>query len=332
MTTRLASAGILRGRPFLGLGLALGSAGLALGIRLFLGDRFPPGFPFLTFFPAIVLTSYLAGARAGAVSAFTSLLAAWYFLIPPALGFALGPGAFMALAFFAIVAAVDIALIATMQRALDQLRVEQALTARLYDQQRNLFEELQHRVANNMAFIVGLLRLQKRRITADPGSAVSAFDEAVNRIDTMGRIHRRLYDPAAANQALQAHLQAMCDELLQATGNSRITCRVTVPALDLPLDRLLPLSLLVAEVVTNSLKHGFAGRSSGLITVTLDKASEGDRVLVIRDDGSGLPAGHDAAASTGLGMRIVQGLAAQLGGSIAMTSDSGTVSRVTFPE
>lgn len=331
MTPRLASAGILRGRPVLGLGLALGSACLALGVRLLLGDRFPPGFPFLTFFPAIVLTSFLAGARAGAVCALASLIAAWYFLIPPAFTFELGPGALMALVFFVAVAAVDIALIAAMQRALDQLRVEQALTARLYDQQRNLFEELQHRVANNMAFIVGLLRLQKRRITGDPASAAGAFDEAVTRIDTMGRIHRRLYDLAAANAELQAHLQAMCDELLQATGNGRITCRVTVPALDLPLDKLLPLSLLVAEVVTNSLKHGFFGRTSGLITVTLEQTPSGDRVLVIRDDGSGLPDGHDAAASTGLGMRIVQGLAAQIGGSIAMASDRGTVTRVTVP-
>lgn len=335
MTTLFSSrrfeAGSLRDRPALGLAVAAGSAVLALMVRLLLAQVFPPGFPFLTFFPAILVTSYLAGRGPGIACALLSLVLAWYFLFDPIGSFAAKPGAIVALIFFAIVAAVDIILIDQMQQALDRLRAERRLTAKLYEQQRGLFEELQHRVANNMAFISGLLRLQKRHIAAEPARAAEAFDEAVARIDIMGRIHRRLYDPAAANQALQAHLQDMCDELLRATGKECVRCRVDVPALELPLERLLPLSLLVAEVVTNSLKHGFTGRDDGNIRVDLEIAGDGSRILAIRNDGVGLPAGHDPARSTGLGMRIVQGLAAQLGGSISMASEGGTVTRISLP-
>lgn len=337
--TRILVAGSLRDRPLAAYGLALGSAGLALALRLMLDSIFPPGFPFLTFFPVIIVTSFLAGTRAGVLCAMLSLLAAWYFLIPPLESFSLDEGAVAPLLFFAAVSAVDILLIDAMQRALDRLRAERLLTARLAEQQRNLFAELQHRVANNMAFISGLLRLQKRRIAADPGNAATAFDEAVVRIETMGRVHRQLYDPAAANLALQSHLQKVCEELLRATGASDVSVTVDVPALELALDRLLPLSLLVAEVVTNSIKHAFPDGRRGRIVVTVEDGQEGGRVLVIRDDGIGLPDGHgvvDGPADApigdkGLGMRIVAGLANQIGGSISMSSEGGTVTRVLLP-
>ncbi len=331
VTERPFLAGVLRGRPLAAYGLGLGLALLALALRLGLGDRLPPGFPFLTFFPAIIVTAYLGGTGPGLVSAAVSLVAAGWYLIPPERSLVIDAGKAMALAFFLIVAAVDIFIIDGMQRALDRLHEERRLTARLYEQQRNLFQELQHRVANNMGFISGLLRLQKRRIAEDPDSVAAAFDEAVARIETMSRVHRRLYDPAAANQALEAHLQSMCDELLAATGVNGVDCRVELPAMRIDLERLLPLSLLVAEVVTNSLKHGFAGRTAGTIRVGLEAGEDGERVLFIRDDGVGLPGGHDPGGGSGLGMRIVHGLAAQIGGRISMASDGGTVTRVTLP-
>lgn len=329
--TRLFTAGRLRHRPIPAFGLAIVTTALALALRLLLDDIFPPGFPFLTFFPAIIVTSFLAGARPGTLCAGLSMLAAWYFLIPPLHSFSLAQGAMAPLLFFVAVSAVDITLIHAMQSALDRLDAERQLTAQLYDQQRNLFAELQHRVANNMAFISGLLRLQKRRIANEPEAAAQAFDEAVVRIDTMGRIHRRLYDPAGADHALAAHLQSVCNELLHVTGNTAVTCTVDVPELDLGLERLVPLSLLVAEVVTNSLKHAFPGGAAGTITITVEPGTEGERVLVIRDDGIGLSPGHDGGTGQGLGIRIVDGLAAQLGGRISMANENGTVTRLHLP-
>ncbi len=325
------TAGALRHRPVIGYGLAVVAVALALGIRIGIGDAFPPGFPFLTFFPVIVLISYLAGVGPGVAAAVLSLAAAKFFVIPPINSFAIGDDGVMPLLFFALVAGIDIALIAIMQGALDRLTAERRLTASLYDQQRNLFAELQHRVANNMAFISGLLRLQKRRIAADPASAPQAFDEAVSRIDTMGRVHRRLYDPAAANAALGAHLQSICEEIIDGSGHSHIECHVDLPDVRVDLERLLPLSLIVAETVTNSLKHGFAGRAHGRVTVRHEALADGGLAIIIRDDGIGLPPADTSDAGPGLGMRIVDGLVRQFGGTITMSSDGGAVTRVTMP-
>ncbi len=328
--SRLTLLGSLRGRPLAGVGLAVGLALLGLFARIGLDPVLPPGFPFLTFFPAIILTACLAGTRAGIVCALAAVAAAWRFL--PA---AVGDRAFdaantPAVVVFLMVAAVDILLIRIMQRVVDRLSVERALTRSLYEQQRTLFEELQHRVANNLAFVSGLLRLQKRRVVAAPGEAGAVFDDAITRIDTMGAIHRRLYDPGAATQALDAHLLAMCRELLGSMGADHIDVTVRVQQLEVPLERLLPLSLLIAELVTNSVKHGFAGRQRGSIAIHAETTPEGQRLL-IRDDGPGLAAGTDPGRGDGLGMRIVQGLAAQLGGKVAWRSDSGTLVEVALP-
>jgi two-component sensor histidine kinase len=324
--------GRLRERPVAGYGLAVAAAVLALALRLALQVSLPPGFPFLTFFPVIIVTSFVAGRGPGIVCAILSLLAAWFFIIQPVNSFALDASSGIALALSALVAAVEIALIAVMQRAIDRLAIERQLTARLYQQQRELFEELQHRVANNMTFVSSLLRLQQRRIGDDADAASVAFDEAARRIETMASIHRRLYDPAAANLALQAHLQQICDDLLLATGaDDRIDCEVALPGLRLGLDLLLPLSLLVAEVVTNSLKHGFSGGASGSIHIGMEAETPGDRILVIRDNGVGLAAPGDQVTSSGLGMRIMHSLAHQIGGHISMASDGGAVIRLHLP-
>ncbi|RZK86121.1 MAG: DUF4118 domain-containing protein [Methylobacterium sp.] len=73
----------LRARPWLGEGAALTASALALGLRFALDDILPPGFPYLTFFPAVILTTFFFGLRPGITCATLSGFAAWYFFIPP---------------------------------------------------------------------------------------------------------------------------------------------------------------------------------------------------------------------------------------------------------
>ena len=73
----------IRDRPALAYGLALLAFALALGARFALADILMQGFPYLTFFPAVILTAFFCGTRAGVLCAMLSGLAAWYFFIPP---------------------------------------------------------------------------------------------------------------------------------------------------------------------------------------------------------------------------------------------------------
>lgn len=315
--------------PVLAYGLAVLSAALGFYVRWTLDGVLPPGFPYLTFFPAVILTAFLAGMWPGILCAVLSGLAAWWFFIPP-IGFSLSAASALTLVFFVFVVAVDIAVIELMRRALRDLEREQGLTAQLYERQRVMFQELQHRVANNMTFVAALLQLKKRSI--DNPQAAAALDEARERLVTMAQIHRRLYDPATLELSIAASLRELCDDLVQAAGGRQVVCAVEAKDVELDTPRLVTLFLLVAEIVTNSLKHAFADRPDGRITVSLAPLGDGRAALTVTDDGPGFPDATPVLDGRGsLGFGIMQSLAGQLDGRLDFLPGAGAQVRLIFP-
>jgi two-component sensor histidine kinase len=320
----------LRAHPW--FGHAFGRVGLllALWLRFEIGDDLV-GYPFITFFPVVVLTAFLGGTVPGTLCAVFSGLASWYFFIPPNNSFALEwPGGFIAMAFYAALAGPNLYLIHTMVRTLERLQSARARADGLVERQRTMFTELQHRVANNMQFVSSLLSLQKRRVAADPASAPAALDEAVERLRTMARIHRRLYDPAAGTVGFGQHLQEICTDLLDATGARNIACRVDAPTTDLPVETLVTLSLITTEAVTNSLKHAWPEGERGTIRIAIERPEPGRVALSVSDDGRGPPADYDPSKGDSLGLRIIRSLVQQLGGELSVAAEGGTTTRVVF--
>ncbi|ACL56668.1 sensor histidine kinase [Methylobacterium nodulans] len=321
----------LRRHPWLADACGVVAFAGALALRFALDGILSSGFPYLTFFPAVIITTFACGPRPGTICAVLSGLAAWYFFMAPRYSLVLTGESALALVLYAFIVAVDIVLIASMQRASERLRQQQRLSNRLIEQQRVLFQELQHRVANSMQFVAALLALQKRQAAHDPQAALNALDEARLRVELMARIHRRLYDPASLERPIGAYLQEICSDLLDATGARTVICRVEMPPVRLDLSRLTTLSLLVVEVVTNAIKHAFPDGARGTITIRLEPLAAGRLLLTITDDGRGLPADFDQQVRDRLGFRIIQNLAAQLGGQVRYESKGGTVARLEFP-
>ncbi|WP_430444909.1 sensor histidine kinase [Sphingorhabdus contaminans] len=322
----------IRSNAFLRYGVAVAAFATALLLRFVLQEVLPPGFPYLTFFPAVILTAFIAGTRPGILCAALSGIAAWYYFIPPFGAFGMDIPTAFALGFYTFIVGVDITLFHFMFKAADQLRSEREVTAQLYERQRTMFQELQHRVANNMSVVAALLSMQKRKVTADPATASSALDEAASRIGVMSSIHRRLYDPASAELPIRQFFYDLGTDLLRAAKNqANVRFSVDTAAVKLDMDRLMTLSLLVSELMTNSLKHGFAGRPGGNIWLSLHPV-EGDKLeLIIRDDGHGLPADFDPLNSNGLGTLITQALSQQLNGTLHIEGQGGTTARLLFP-
>jgi len=325
---------LTRHQPSIGYGVGVLTFLIALIMRLRLDSTLPAGFPYLTFFPAVILTAFVAGTRPAILCAALSGVAAWYHFIPPFNSFKLDGSSALALGFYVFIVSVDIALLHFMTLATERLRAEREVTAGLYEQQRTMFQELQHRVANNMAFVASLLHLQKRRVREEPAAAAEAFDEATRRIEIMSRVHRRLYDPASLELPVGQYFRELCSDLLETTGARNIVCLVDMPATRLDIAKLMTLSLLVTEVVTNSLKHAFTEGQSGTISLDLQRLDPERLALTIKDDGRGLPQPATSPAVVpkggGLGTRIVQGLASQLNGHLEVTGDDGVTTRLVF--
>jgi two-component sensor histidine kinase len=321
----------LRRRPAFGWIFACASFGLALVIRFAIAGYLPPGFPFLTFFPAVMLTAFLGGTRPGVLCAVLSTLAAWYWFIPPERSFGLDYHSAVALGFFIFIVTIDLIIIHLLNEAVETVTEQQQEALRLADERRTLFQELQHRIANNLGFVSSLLGLHRRRL-AHNAEAATALDDARLRLETLSKVHRRLYDPDTSQRRLQDTLDRLCRDIVEASGRKGITCNIRAADLNLPVERIMTLSLVLIEAISNSLKHAFTSDRGGTINVALAPIDGGQNYeLLVSDDGPGLPDGFDPASSDRLGYKIMSGFARTLKGDISYANEGGAVTRLVFP-
>lgn len=302
--------------------------GAALGLRLAFPRDLLVAVPFLTFFPAVLLTAFVSGLWPAVAVAAASGLTAWYFFLPPFDSFGLSASSVAALSFYAAVAVAIIAVVHAMSVSLDRLRAEQARSAALAEQREVLFKELQHRISNNLAIVSALLNLQRANLADE--RAKLALTEAATRLALIAKIHRKLYDPSGAELRFGPFLEDLCHDILEASGSKNIVCLVSADDTTLAPDQTVPLALIATELISNALEHGFAGRRSGTIRINI-RPEGAHRVLTISDDGKGLPENFSPEAAGSMGLRIVQALTRQLEGRFAMEGAQGTTCRLVFP-
>lgn len=318
---------LARDRPAFALFLTVAIALAALAIRYAADGVLPPGFPFLSFFPAVIVSAFLFGVRFGALSALICGIFAWLFFLPGA-PFAIGIGGVLALTFYGFIVITDILLVHWMQAANRRVAAERERNRGLAETRELLFRELQHRVSNNLQVTAALLTLQKRHV-ADEG-ARAALGEASRRIGVIGRISRQLYDTDGGARRLEELMVPICRDVIDASGK-QVTLTVRDEGWSLAPDVAVPVALIVAEAVANAIEHGFDGRAAGRIALSSLRDADGGLVIEVQDDGHGLPAGFDAAAGFSLGLRIATMLAGQLGGSFDMIAGAGATARLRIP-
>ena len=311
-----------------------GFAGLAvvaaLALRLALDPVLPPGFPFLTFFPAVVLTAFVAGVGPGTAVAVACLVLIWYAFIPPAWSFALDGPAAIALLLYGLVTAVQVGLVHLMRRALRRMAEAQAEAQATAHRGMLMFAELQHRVSNNLGVVGSLLALQRRRV-ADP-TAARALEEAERRVGVVSRLSRLLVDPEAQQVDFGAFLRALVpDVVAAAAAEDRLSVTVAAEPISVAASSAVPLGLIAAELISNAIEHGFPAGRGGRIDVRL--ASHGDEraLLLIQDDGAGLPDGFDVTRARSLGLTIARQFAGQMGALLSMEGGRGALARLDFP-
>jgi PAS domain S-box-containing protein len=194
-----------------------------------------------------------------------------------------------------------------------------------------LLKEVHHRVKNNLQVISSLLFLQKDNV--EDQAVQDMFEESRNRIASMALVHEELYrsgDLARVN--LKEYLERLAPKVVQSLrGNKSIGFALNLAECRVSVDKAIPFGLIVNELVTNAVKHAFAGREAGNIRVTVER-QEGMAQAVVEDDGIGLPEGFHPDAVKTLGMQLVVQLTRQLRGSLTFGSgERGSVFRLTFP-
>jgi PAS domain S-box-containing protein len=212
-------------------------------------------------------------------------------------------------------------------------RAEAQIRASLLEKE-NLLREIHHRVKNNMQVVSALLVLQSKK-TKDR-KILDMFRESEHRIKTMALIHEKLYQSRSFGTIdFAEYLNRLIQYLFRSyeEHSSRVTLDLDVKDISFDIDTALPCSLIINELVTNSLKYAFPEKKGGKICIRVRKDDGKGFVMEVRDNGIGLPAGFDMETTGTLGLRLVHGLATnQLGGSIETGKGKGTSFIIRFPE
>jgi PAS domain S-box-containing protein len=211
----------------------------------------------------------------------------------------------------------------------DRKRAETSLQASLAEKE-VLLREVHHRVKNNLASIIGLLDLQKDKIT--DGAALASLKELGDRILSMALVHESLYrSDDMARIDFQGYINDLTAHLLSSYGAcSFIRCLVEVTGVEMELDLAIPTGLIINELVTNAIKHAFprgeprTGSDGCKILVALQKVEDA-YTLIVADNGVGLPANLDWRSCSSLGLVLVSMLSEhQLRGQLQLDQSEGT--------
>ena len=206
---------------------------------------------------------------------------------------------------------------------------EQAVRASLKEKE-TLLKEIHHRVKNNLQVMSSLFNLQAQYLT-DP-AALDALRVSMDRIKTMALIHEKLYrSETLSNIYFPAYVGDLARDLVSAYARDKtIVLNLDIDPVSFDIDTAIPLGLIVNELVSNSLKHGFPGEEGGMITIGL--YAEGARMtLVVSDTGAGFPEDLDFMKAQSMGMQLVVMLVEQLDGVMELNRGKGTEFRIAVP-
>lgn len=196
---------------------------------------------------------------------------------------------------------------------------EQALQSSLHEKEA-LLKEVHHRVKNNLQIISSLIRLEAGRSHQE--EVKSVLGDMQGRIRSMALLHELLYrSPSLAQIDLGHYIRQLALQVFGANVSKRapIELKLDITPVPATLDQAIPCGLLVNELITNALKHGFPGDHAGCVHVELHPVDDISLwQMTVSDTGIGLPEDFDTKRQGSLGLQLASGLASQLGGALSV--------------
>ena len=174
-----------------------------------------------------------------------------------------------------------------------------------------LNKEIQHRVKNNLHMVFSLLQMQERR--TDNEEVIEQLQAARLRVESIAALHNQLLNGADAEVNLAEFLKGLISSVVGCLANDRqVVTHIQTEGLRLPANGYLPLSLILNEWVTNTIKY--AAVEGPFIEVRVDVKNGPDQVCIAYADNGQVPA---APAAPGLGTQIIGLLTRQLGATLS---------------
>jgi PAS domain S-box-containing protein len=214
------------------------------------------------------------------------------------------------------------------KRKISEAKLRETLSSK-----ETLIHELHHRTRNNLQVLSALLSMQIDRSTQT--GVADALDAIRGRVMALASVQDQIFN---RDNLSRIDLRSFVDDIftqilsLQEGSDVRLIARMDVPPVDVSVDFANPFGLALNELVTNSVRHAFPGRTTG--TISLDcRLVDGAFEFEYRDDGKGIPEVSMLREHASLGMFIVRSMVeAQLGGTVTMMPGPGYACRLRIPQ
>lgn len=190
----------------------------------------------------------------------------------------------------------------------------------------SLMRELNHRVKNNLNILSSLINLKDSETEED-------LSDIRLRIEAIGLVHEKLhqYDELRLI-SVREYLQDLLEALFSSLTSREVRIVNEVTDVTTEPDIAVPLGLIVNEIATNAIKHGFRPEEEARFTVSLTSGEgESGDILVLSNTGNPFPEDFDLKGADTLGFQLITGLVHQLGGTIELQKAPAPVFTIRIP-
>jgi two-component sensor histidine kinase len=193
-----------------------------------------------------------------------------------------------------------------------------------------LLGEIHHRVKNNMQMVIGLLRLQARRMT-DPALR-QQFDGAAQRVQALALVQNELQRGGSdlSHIDMVQYLSSLTQAMMDLYAPPGVEAALPDGTMRVALKQASPIGMAVNELLSNSLKFAFPEGRQGKINVDVESAGDGRVRVTVADDGVGFEESVYEAADS-LGFTLVKNLAVQASAEVDVDLARGARFTFVFP-
>ncbi len=194
-----------------------------------------------------------------------------------------------------------------------------------------MLKEIHHRVKNNLQIISSILSIQSR--SSESEESIKMFTNTQNRVISMSLVQEQLYssdDLAYVN--FNQYVKSLIDNLFRAysISTSKMKTIINIKNINLNINTAIPCGLLINEIVTNAIKHGFAGKEKGEIRINMEIDEDNYFHLEISNNGVSLPYGIDVKNPESTGLELIRILIIQLSAEVELINENGVFYKLKF--
>lgn len=194
--------------------------------------------------------------------------------------------------------------------------------------QNTMLNEIHHRVKNNLQLISGFMQIQLSKTTDLSGK--NALEESINNLNVVSLVHENLYMQSSDFVKLNDYMLNLSNNIhsiIQSTSHFKIN--IVCDDIKLSIDQTIPVGLIVSELITNTVKHGFKNHDVAQKIINLNIKQKA-KIIHIHYTDNGIGFNEKEVKKKSTGLKLIKMLVQELQGDYKINGTNGFEFEMSF--